>query len=131
MSERRITFADSLIRSLRMALIDWPSLARNALWIVGLSVVLAAWSYTSWLAARREVRLRQAIGWPAFEAVTSAGLALFSASLAWGATRSWERLLWIVLAALFLGEVLLGWRTAAGHGWLGDKDIAKSQDTSR
>jgi hypothetical protein len=104
-----------------MVLIDWPSLVRNALWLLGLSVALAAWSYTSWLAAQRGVRLRQAIGWPAFEVATSAGLALFSASLAWGASRSWERLLWIVLAVFFLGQVLLGWRAAAGRGWLGDR----------
>ena len=39
-----------------MNLIDWPALARNALWILGLSIVLAAWSYVSWLAARRKVR---------------------------------------------------------------------------
>lgn len=114
-----------------MALIDWPALARNALWILGLSVVLVAWSYTSWLAARRGVRLWQAIGWPAFETAASAGLALFSVSLAWGATQSWERLLWIVLAAFLLGQVLLGWRTAARQGWTTDPDTAKIQDTAR
>ena len=62
-----------LIRHLRLSLatpmnlIDWPALARNALWILGLSIVLAAWSYVSWLAAQRKVRTGRATGWPVFE----------------------------------------------------------------
>jgi hypothetical protein len=100
-----------------MNLIDWPALARNALWILGLSIVLAAWSHMCWRAAQRGVRLRRAAGWPAFEAPSSAGLVLFAASLAWGATRSWERILWMVLGVAFLAQAGLGWRAAKRHGW--------------
>jgi hypothetical protein len=98
-------------------LIDWPALVRNSLWIGGLSIVLAAWSYTSWLAARRGLRVRRAIGWPAFQAPTAFGLLLFSASMAWGATRAWERALWIVLSLAFLAQAGLGWRQAQRCGW--------------
>jgi hypothetical protein len=101
-----------------MSLIDWPSLVRNALWLLGLSVVLAAWSYLSWLAARRGVRVWRTIGWAVFEVPASAGLALFAISLAWGATRTWERILWIVLAAAFLAQMMQGWRQARRQGWL-------------
>ena len=101
-----------------MNLIDWPALARNALWILGLSIVLAAWSYVSWLAAQRKVRTWRATGWPAFEVPAAAGLMLFAVSLAWGATRTWERLLWIVLALAFLAQFVLGWREARRLGWL-------------
>ena len=61
-----------------MTMIDWPSLARHALWILGLSIVLAAWSYVSWLAAQRKVRTWRATGWPAFEVPAAAGLMYFS-----------------------------------------------------
>jgi hypothetical protein len=101
-----------------MNLIDWPSLARNALWILGLSIVLAAWSYVSWLASQRKVRTWRATSWSAFEVPAAAGLTLFAASLAWGATRTWERLLWIALALAFLAQFVLGWRKARRQGWL-------------
>ena len=100
-----------------MNLIDWPALARNALWILGLSIVLAAWSYVSWLAARRRVRVWRALEWPVFVVPASAGLAFFAISLAWGATRTWERVLWIILGVAFLAQAAQGWREARRHGW--------------
>jgi len=109
-----------------MNLIDWPALIRNALWILGLSVVLAAWSYVSWLAARRGVRAWRTIDWPVFEVPAAAGLALVALSLAWGATRTWERILWLVLAAAFLAQMALGWRQARRQGWLPRPSPAKS-----
>ena len=93
-------------------MIDWLSLIRNALWILGLSIVLAAWSCVSWLAARRRVRAWRALGWPVFQIPAAIGLMLFSISLAWGATRTWERLLWIALALAFLAQIVLVWREA-------------------
>lgn len=100
-----------------MELIDWPFVARNALWILGLSIALAAWSYTSWWAARRRARLRQALGLPLFQVPFSAGLTLFAASLAWGATRWWERGLWILLGLAFVWQTAVSWRLATTHGW--------------
>jgi hypothetical protein len=100
-----------------MTLIDWPSLVRNALWILGLSVLLAAWSYVSWLAAQRRTRAWRAIAWPVFAVPASAGLGIFAISMAWGATRAWERVLWIILAAAFLAQMAQAWREARREGW--------------
>jgi hypothetical protein len=100
-----------------MSLIDWPALFRNALWILGLSIVLAAWSYVSWLAAQRRVRVWRTINWPVFVVPASAGLMLFATSLAWGATRMWERALWVILAAAFLAQLAQAWREARRQGW--------------
>ena len=100
-----------------MDLIDWPALIRNALWILGLSVVLAAFSYVSWLAVGRGVRIWRALTWPAFAVPASLGLLLFSASLGWGAARAWERILWIFLAVAFLAQTILAWREAQRQGW--------------
>jgi hypothetical protein len=71
----------------------------------------------SWLAARRRVHAWQAIDWPVFAVPASLGLVGFAASLAWGATRTWERILWIVLAATFRTQAVLGWRQARRQGW--------------
>jgi hypothetical protein len=101
-----------------MSLIDWPSLVRNALWILGLSIVLAAWSYASWVAAQRRVRAWRAIEWPFFVVPVSGGLMLFAAGMTWGATRIWERVLWIALALAFLAQMTQGWREARHGGWL-------------
>jgi hypothetical protein len=101
-----------------MNLIDWPALIRNSLWITGLSLVLATLSYVSWLAALRGVRLWRALDWPAFVVPASAGLTLFAGSLAWGASRPWERILWSVLALAFLAQAAFGWRTARKQGWV-------------
>jgi hypothetical protein len=108
-----------------MDLIDWPFVTRNALWILGLSIAFAAWSYTSWWASTRRVRLRHALDAPRFQLPFSAGLTLFSASLAWGATRWWERGLWILLGLAFLWQAAVYWRMGSTQGWDGEgKDKA-------
>lgn len=100
-----------------MTLIDWPGVARNALWIIGLSIVLAAWSYTTWDAGRRDVRLRRAINWPLLQVPVALGLLLFSASLSWGSQALWERIVWAVLAVAFAWQLIAGWRAARTGGW--------------
>lgn len=100
-----------------MELIDWPGVARNALWILGLSIALAAWSQLSWWAAAHHVKIRRALNFSRFQAPFSAGLTLFCASLAWGAVRWWERGLWIILGLAFLWQTISAWRFAATYGW--------------
>lgn len=100
-----------------MSPIDWLFVARNALWILGLSVVLAAWSYTSWWASVRRVRARRAVGFPIFQVPFSAGMILFATGLAWGATMWWERGAWIILGVAFVWQFATGWRAAARNGW--------------
>jgi hypothetical protein len=73
---------------------DWLTLARGALWVSGLSLALAAWSYASWWASVHRLPLRQALGRNAFVAPFDLGLALFAAAMAWGAVATWERAAW-------------------------------------
>jgi hypothetical protein len=80
--------------------LDWPLLARGALWISGLSLLLAAWSHASWWASDRGTRLREAIGRRGFVAPFWFGLALFTAAMAWSPGPVWQRAAWAVLAAL-------------------------------
>jgi len=94
-----------------MVILDWALLARGALWIAGLSIVLAAWSYAYWQAREERTRLREVLGRPAFQLAFNGGLALFTGGLAWGAATLWERLAGLALALAF------GW-LAANAGWL-------------
>jgi hypothetical protein len=96
-----------------MDLIDWTYVARNALWIVGLSVALAAWSYISWWASFHHQRLRRALNLPLFVVPFSAGMLMFSGSMSWGAAHWWERVLWAGLALWFAWEIVLGARRAS------------------
>lgn len=90
--------------------IDWPALARGALWVFGLSVSLAAASHVRWVVKRAGVPLRNAIGWDSFLAPFFAGLVLFAAGMAWGAGRLWEMLAWAILALLFAWQALVAFR---------------------
>jgi hypothetical protein len=96
-----------------VGLIDWAGLIRNALWILGLSIVLAAWSYASWKSSLLHVSVTKMVAAPGFTMPCFAGLALFSAGLAWGADRLWLRVLWIVIGLGCLWEVWQAWRAAA------------------
>lgn len=82
---------------------DWRAVGAGALWVVGLGIVLAAVSYTSWAVSVRRVpvSLRQALGRPAFTVAFDLGLALVCAGLALAGREWWEQLAWAVLAALF------------------------------
>jgi hypothetical protein len=96
--------------------IDWPALGRGILWVFGLSVSLAAVSHVRWAAKREGVRLRSAISWDSFLAPFFAGLVLFAAGLAWGASRLWETIAWAVLALLFAWQMVLAIRGAIAAG---------------
>ncbi len=77
--------------------IDIQFVVAHGLWIVGVAVALAAFSYYHWLAGERQMPLRQlsrqAWGWQ----VSIAGGVLLVASglLLMEGTRWWERGLWL------------------------------------
>lgn len=87
-------------------MIDWLGVFRNALWILGLALALAAFSYADWW--RRVQVPKQSLGkaleGPWFRAVLGLGLALFCAGLALGGGPWWVVVLWTGLGLLFLGQ---------------------------
>ena len=95
-----------------MQLIDWSGLARSALWITGLSLVLATCSHASWQSAQQRIGLRKMLDRAAYQAAATTGLSLFAVGCAWGAVQLWERLAWIALALTFAGWAFMGWRAA-------------------
>jgi VanZ family protein len=93
-------------------MIDWYGVLRNALWIMGLAVALAAFSYTEWRRhlPRPKQSLRHALGGAGFQAAFSLGMVLFCAGLALGSDRWWEIAAWAVLGALFAWQSFAAWR---------------------
>jgi hypothetical protein len=98
-----------------MAQFDWPGLVRGALWIIGLSVALAAWSYASWWAASHGAPVRAVLGLPLFVVPFFAGLALFCAGLAWSMDSLVLRVLWIVAGLGCLWVAAQAGRSAGAH----------------
>ena len=91
-------------------MIDWPHVALNALWILGGAVILAALSYTSWLAQVRGLPTRQLLGGSVFQLPLSIGLSLVSFSLFF-LSRGWlERVLWAAFTVVFAWQCWDRWR---------------------
>ena len=111
-------------------MIDWFGVFHNALWIVGLAVVLAALSYADWrrrLATPRR-SFRQALAEPGFQATASLGFALFCAGLALGSTQWWQIAAWVALGLVFAWLGLTGWRQARRVNTLAEPAAAASTE---
>ena len=70
---------------------------KNGLWILGLSILLAAWSYARYTAYEAHVKTRDKLNEPNYALVVDVGLLLFVSGMAATETRWWARILWILL----------------------------------
>ena len=83
-------------------MIDWITVAFNALWIAGAAVLLAAFSYHRWLASETAVTLREVFRRASWKISFSAGMSLVCVGAGYGlADRWWERIVWTGLAIAF------------------------------
>lgn len=84
-------------------MIDWPYLAVHFLWILGLSAIVAAFSYHDWL--RREARrpLARQLREPSMRLALNGGLALVAIAIAImpRSERWWTRSIALVAGLLF------------------------------
>lgn len=94
-----------------MNLIDWVGVAKNALWILGLAIMLAAFSYADWWAATNHGRLRTVLAAPLFQTPFNLGMTLFAAGLASASHTWWEIGAWIALCLLFAWQTIASWRS--------------------
>jgi phosphoglycerol transferase MdoB-like AlkP superfamily enzyme len=90
--------------------VDAPGLCGNFLWILGLALLLAALSWSSWLASVQSVRFRAVLARPGVQAALYLGLSLFSAGLAATAHTWWERVLWLLLTVWWLAQAWMSTR---------------------
>jgi multisubunit Na+/H+ antiporter MnhB subunit len=92
-------------------MVDWGSLAFNGLWVLGASVILAAFSISSYEAQRRGEPLRVRLTAPSFQLWLLVGLVLISLGAALIGPRWWERVLWGMLCATSAWQLWVVWRT--------------------
>jgi hypothetical protein len=85
-------------------MVDWVGVAEHAVWVLGLAVLLVAWSLASWEARRAGLRVFTVLGRPGSVAAASAGLALFALGLALVSGQARERALWGVLAVASVAQ---------------------------
>ena len=89
-------------------MIDVWGVFSNFLWILGLAVLLAVWSYASYEASRRKQKVRHVIHELGYALALNAGMLLFLAGMATTEDRGWARALWIVIGLGVIGESV--WR---------------------
>jgi hypothetical protein len=87
--------------------LNWRLIAFGAVWLTGLSLVLAVAGFAMYDAGLQGATLRQVLSRPRYQAAMSGGLALFCTGMA-GSGGPWlERLLWLALGA---GFVWMSWQ---------------------
>ncbi len=94
-------------------MIDWFAVISAAIWILGLAILLAAFSIAYDTAARQHGLLRNILAQPAFRSSLVVGAGLFSLGLTLTVTTWWEKLGWIFVLILILADgvsVYRSWR---------------------
>ena len=88
-------------------MLDWAYLAFNSLWILGCSLALATLSYASYQAWATHEPFRARVNSPGVRLSFDLAGLLFCLGLAGTASRTWELIIWFLLAAFFLSQILL------------------------
>ncbi len=87
-------------------MINWQSIFFNSFWILGLAVLLAAFSYQYWAATQENKRLRVQLNQPIFMRFFWLSMALIGVGLAGTSTSLWEIIIWILLSLFSLLNIL-------------------------
>jgi len=91
-------------------MIDWYALFANALWVIGLAVVLAAISWSFYAASRSAVSVRRQLAAPGFNLAASLGMMLVMLGLALQSEALWQIPIWLVMAVIFAYKAWLAWQ---------------------
>jgi len=87
--------------------LDVQSIFFNFLWIIGLSVLLATWSYAYYEARITNKKVREKFDELPYALVLDAGLLLFVAGLVATESRGWARWSWIVTGGGFIIDAVM------------------------
>lgn len=98
-------------------MIDWISLSFNAVWLIGLALLLATAGMLDWLAARRSSALRQALddSLPAKLGLV-VGVALIGLGVGALSDQWWQSALWGILFILAIRDGWVSWRDSRHKG---------------
>lgn len=91
-------------------MIDWEGLAVGVTWIVGLSLLLATFSYAGWARQREGGGWRDLMGRMTYHSLLDGGMVLVCLGLLGSGHSALEQTMWGLLAAWFAADGLLAWR---------------------
>ena len=94
----------------------WTSLIANAVWVLGLAVLLSTLSWAHWLARERRARFSLILGAPSCQLACDLGLLLASVGLFFSAHSIWEYICWALFALLYAVLSLQQWFMQRGKG---------------
>jgi hypothetical protein len=81
-------------------------IAAHALWILGLAVLLAAWSFGYYEAQQRGGRVLSLLSQPNYDLALTIGLVFFLGGLAGADGRIWAKIILIILALAVIGLLI-------------------------
>lgn len=92
-------------------MIDWHFVLAQGLWILGLSIVLAAFSYHSWVRQVRHKTPRAQMADPACRLMLNVGLSLVALGfMLLRNVAAWERAAWGTIAMAGVWHGWIAWR---------------------
>jgi hypothetical protein len=94
-----------------LELIDWRLVGFSALWILGLSIILAAFGAADYAASQApsHARTRDVLRTPGYQAALFSGMLLFCLGLLGSVHTWWEAALWLGLASAFAYQTWQAW----------------------
>lgn len=98
----------------------------NSFWILGLSLLLASFSYHHYLAHSSGRSLREALSTRAFLLSAWSSAVLVGIGLATTSTRTWETVVWIAFTLYSVASAAGVWRTSSNS----PPDILPPSDTN-
>jgi hypothetical protein len=90
--------------------IDWQSLFFNSFWILGLAILLAAFSYHYWVAQQAEVRLNEQLNTPPFQQLFWLSFVFIGVGLVGTSTAWWEMGIWLLFTLWSIVNSVRLWR---------------------
>lgn len=88
-------------------MIDWFGVFANFLWVLGLAIALAAFSYASWQASVTKEKTFTVLKQPNYLVVFSIAAIFFCAGLAATSDAIWEIAIWSIMGIVFLVQAIL------------------------
>lgn len=79
-----------------LIVINWQSVIVNSFWVMGLALLLAAFSYHVWLAHEQSRRLRDQFNHPTFQRLYWLSFVFVGIGLAGTSQKTWEMIVWII-----------------------------------
>ncbi|MEJ2748582.1 MAG: hypothetical protein P8183_11850 [Anaerolineae bacterium] len=95
-----------------LIVINWQSVIVNSFWILGLAILLAAFSYHYWLANEESRRLRDQLNQPTFQRLYWLSFVFVGIGLAGTSQKTWEMIVWIIFTLFSVVNTVGAYRSS-------------------